>query len=663
MTPLLDVRGARQALPDARHSTSAVHAVDDVTFSIAPGECVGLVGESGCGKSTLVRLITRLLDPTDGRIRFDGRRHRRDSRGALRDLALSAPRIQMVFQDPTDSLEPALHRVRRHRRAAAAPRAAARPARACAARVAARWPTLRRAAARAARARTRTSSRADRSSASASRGRSRSSPRLLVLDEPTSALDVSVQAVILHLLADLRERLGMTYLFVSHDLNVVRLFSDRVLVMYLGQVVESGPAERVFERRATRTRGRCSRLSPCPIPPCTGSASALAGEPRSPIDPSPHVCRFSGRCPDGFERCEHENAAVTRRRETLTGGLPPPRPGRGRRTRPDPRADVSVPALSREAVDGLGRRPVSPDRAADLDPACRADVAGHFARLLAVAALVRSFPFPTTSRWPRYSSRERRGRGRPGHRRGGSRAAQAARARRRGCRAAAHRAPRSPGQLLHRGRGRPGARRGGSRGSARGGRTRPGPLAGVPFAVKNLFDVAGIAPWPARRSTARTRSPRATRRPSGRSRAAGAVLVGALNMDEYAYGFTTENTHYGPTRNPHDPRGWPAARRVGPARRWPRGWCPDPGDRHQRIDPGPRLPLRRLRSESHLWPGVAGGAVLFAGSFDHVGPLARSVGDLAVAFDRSRAPIRRTRCAASARRRRSSPPWDGAWRA
>ncbi len=127
------------------------------------------------------------------------------------------------------------------------------------------------------------------------------SPRLLVLDEPTSALDVSVQAVILHLLADLRERLAITYLFVSHDLNLVRLFSDRVMVMYLGRVVEIGPADSVFETpRHPYTRALLSAV-PMPDPAVRRPRIPLAGEPRSPVDPSPHVCRFAGRCPEGFD--------------------------------------------------------------------------------------------------------------------------------------------------------------------------------------------------------------------------------------------------------------------------------------------------------------------------------------------------------------------------
>jgi peptide/nickel transport system ATP-binding protein len=279
-----------------------VHAVDGVSFSIAPGECVGLVGESGCGKSTLVRVITRLIDPSEGRIWFNGRHL--DTIPASR-FATTPERaqIQMVFQEPADSLNPRL----------TAFHAIADPLR--------RLGGLhdRRAL------RTRIYELADlvglppellgRFPHQLSGGQQQRvgiaraiavNPKLLVLDEPTSALDVSVQAVILHLLAELRQRLGMSYLFVSHDLNLVRLLSDRVLVMYLGKIVEAGPAEVVFERPShPYTRALVSAI-PMIDAKTRRPRICLSGEPQSPIDPLPKMCRFYGRCPEGFERCNRQ---------------------------------------------------------------------------------------------------------------------------------------------------------------------------------------------------------------------------------------------------------------------------------------------------------------------------------------------------------------------
>jgi oligopeptide/dipeptide ABC transporter ATP-binding protein len=278
-----------------------LHAVDDVSFTIGRGESLGLVGESGCGKSTLVRLLARLLDPSEGRIVFDGedladvpaRRFARDPRRA---------KVQMVFQDPTDSLNPRFT-----------------------ARETIREPLslLMHASRTAADARVdEVAEQVGLPSALLSRfphqlsggqkarvGIARAlavQPQLLILDEPTAALDVSVQAVVLQLLARLRAELGLSYLFVSHDLNVVRLLSDRVAVMYLGKMVECGPASAVFSQpRHPYTQALVSA-----VPGVGRPRIMLSGEVRSPIDPPPQVCRFHGRCPRGEDVCLRQAPAL-----------------------------------------------------------------------------------------------------------------------------------------------------------------------------------------------------------------------------------------------------------------------------------------------------------------------------------------------------------------
>jgi oligopeptide/dipeptide ABC transporter ATP-binding protein len=282
--------GGPQALPK-------VYAVDDVSFTIEKGETVGLVGESGCGKSTLVRALTRLIDVSDGTIKLGERElSRKAARVFARDR--DRARIQMVFQDAGESVNPRftafdaiadpLRRLRKLRGNALTWQVET-VARQCGLplQLLSRFPHQLSGGQRA---------RVGIARAIAV------NPDLLVLDEPTAALDVSVQVVILQLLQQLKREIGMSYLFVSHDLSVVRLLCDRVLVMYLGKIVESGPAKEVFDH---------------PLHPYTQALVAavprlhengserlrLTGEPRSPIDPDPNVCRFYGRCLKGTEAC------------------------------------------------------------------------------------------------------------------------------------------------------------------------------------------------------------------------------------------------------------------------------------------------------------------------------------------------------------------------
>jgi peptide/nickel transport system ATP-binding protein len=299
--PLLEISNLRKLFPigTTRKLTRHLHAVDDVSLTIHEGESIGLVGESGCGKSTLARLIVRLLDPTDGDIVFENRNL---LSSPVRLFANSPERakIQMVFQDPTDSLNPRFTvfdtiaeplRLLGQMTDAAALRARVEELADLTGLPRELIPRFPHQLSGGQKARV---------------GIARAialHPKLLVLDEPTAALDVSVQAVILHLLADLREKLGMSYLFVSHDLNVVRLLCGKVIVMYLGKIVESGPVDDVFKHpKHPYTQALVSA-----IPGLHGiDRIRLDGEPRSPIDPSPHVCRFVGRCPKSTTECEQK---------------------------------------------------------------------------------------------------------------------------------------------------------------------------------------------------------------------------------------------------------------------------------------------------------------------------------------------------------------------
>jgi oligopeptide/dipeptide ABC transporter ATP-binding protein len=270
-------------------------AVDDVTFSIARGEILSLVGESGSGKTTLGRAILRLVEPTSGRIVFDG-----TDITALGPAAMRRARrqIQMIFQDPVSSLNPRLtvrqtlsEVLRVH---------AIRPRAQVAARVAELLALVGLPADSADRT-PRHFSGGQRQRIGIARALAME-PRFIVADEPVSAVDVSVQSQIMNLLLDLRDRLGLTLLFIAHDLSVVRYLSDRVGVMYLGRIVETGTREQIFSApRHPYTRALMS-AAPRPDPSHRGTVAALGGEPPSPLAPPPG-CHFHTRCPLATELC------------------------------------------------------------------------------------------------------------------------------------------------------------------------------------------------------------------------------------------------------------------------------------------------------------------------------------------------------------------------
>lgn len=287
MSPLLETYGLTKLYSVRRGFRSAqLHAVDHVDLQIGRGECVGLVGESGCGKSTLARLVAGLIAPSAGAIRFGDA-----DVSALSDRKARA-RVQAVFQDPHESLNPGF----------SAFDCVADPVRSL---LKIREPKALEARVLAAfddvglpRELARRYPHQLSGGQKARVGIARAiavDPELIILDEPTSALDVSVQATILKLLGELRARRGMSYLFVSHDLEVVRLICDRIVVMYLGRVIESAPTASLLERPAhPYTR---ALIAASPNPARRGQrVKRLEGSAQSPIDPDPHVCRFAGRC-------------------------------------------------------------------------------------------------------------------------------------------------------------------------------------------------------------------------------------------------------------------------------------------------------------------------------------------------------------------------------
>ncbi len=312
---LEDLGGAAQPLLRVEHLTKhfpvggglfekrrTVRAVDDVTFSVAKGETLGIVGESGCGKSTTARVLMQLAPPDSGEILFDG------MLVGGRDMPVSEFRrgVQMVFQDSYASLNPRLtveESVTFGLKAQGVPAEAARRiARDLLARVGlrpeifgGRYPHE--------------ISGGQRQRVNIARALALS-PRLVILDEAVSALDKSVEAQVLNLLVDLKQDLGLTYIFISHDLNVVRYISDRVMVMYLGEVVEYGPVESLWRNAAhPYTRALLSAM-PSSDPDRRTQAAPLAGDPPNPIDP-PAGCRFHPRCPLAEAVCGQKAPPLT----------------------------------------------------------------------------------------------------------------------------------------------------------------------------------------------------------------------------------------------------------------------------------------------------------------------------------------------------------------
>jgi oligopeptide/dipeptide ABC transporter ATP-binding protein len=316
--PLVEVRDLVKHFPITKgilfqHQVAAVHAVDGVSFDVMRGETLGIVGETGCGKSTTARLITRLLDPTTGTIRFDGQDISSMSRRQFKPMRRE---MQMIFQDPYSSLNPrktvgsiisepykihGMKEAKGERKRAVQElmeQVGLNPEHYN------RYPHE--------------FSGGQRQRIGVARALALQ-PKLIIADEPVSALDVSIQAQILNLLRDIQRDFGLTLVLIAHDLSVVRHMCDRVAVMYLGKVVEIADNETLYTHPRHPYTGALLSAVPVPDPELAAARrrQVLGGDLPSPTNPPP-ACRFNPRCPKAQDLCRSEEPLLDSK---LGGGL------------------------------------------------------------------------------------------------------------------------------------------------------------------------------------------------------------------------------------------------------------------------------------------------------------------------------------------------------